>query len=87
VCFRPNFTLPSLPEKPGTNAPSELGLYSTPWKCIECGSSRRLSMFLKWIRKRSPTRARMSGPGISIPSLLARGEFGSGLRQRRLKRL
>ena len=32
-------------------------------------------MFLKWIRKRSPTRARISGPGISSPSALSRGAF------------
>jgi hypothetical protein len=29
------------------NAPSELGRYSTPWKCIECGLRSVVSMFLK----------------------------------------
>ena len=43
-------------------------------------------MFLKWIRSWSPTRARISGPGIAIPSELERGELGSGLRQCGLKR-
>ena len=43
-------------------------------------------MFLKWIRSRSPTRARISGPGIRIPSELERGALATGLRQWALKR-
>ena len=43
-------------------------------------------MFLKWIRSWSPTRARISGPGIRSPSALERGAFASGLRQWALKR-
>ena len=62
VC--PGLTLPPLPENSGSHTPSEAGLYSTPWKCIEWGWLRRVSMFLKWMRSSSPTRARISGPGM-----------------------
>ena len=55
------------PEKPGTYEPSEPAPYETPWKCIECGRSNSLSRFLKWTRIVSPTRARISGPGIPGP--------------------
>jgi hypothetical protein len=41
-----------------------------------------VSMFLKWIRSLSPTRAWISGPGIRSWSTLADGAFRSGLRQR-----
>jgi hypothetical protein len=77
----PGFTFPSRPEKPGTYEPSELGLYSTPWKCIEWGARRSVSRFLKWIRSVSPTRARISGPGMRSPSALSRGAFAIGFFQ------
>jgi hypothetical protein len=60
----PGMTLPPLLSCSGRKIPSEVGRYSTPWKCIEWGASRSVSRFLKWIRSLSPTRAWMSGPGI-----------------------
>src|SRR4051794_41768036 len=43
-------------------------------------------MFLKWMTRRSPTRARISGPGIRSWLLVPRPALGSGRFQPRVKR-
>src|ERR1700704_5855273 len=53
---------------------------------MECGARLRLSRFLKWIRRRSPTRARINGPGMSRLSELDAGAWGSERRQPVLNR-
>ena len=61
-----------------------MGLYSTPWKCIECGRLKAVSRFLKCTRSLSPTRALISGPGIrsELPEPL--GTLACGLPQLRV---
>ncbi len=49
--------------------PSDENGYCTPWKCIEWAWLKRKSRFLKCTKMRSPTRARISGPGIDAPDL------------------
>ena len=44
---------------------------------MECGADVSVSMFLKWMRSLSPTRALTSGPGMRV---------ATGLPQSRVKR-
>ena len=51
---------------------------------MECDRLKAVSRFLKWILRRSPARARISGPGIRFELPSPDGTLASGWRQLRV---